>query len=292
MVASVRHMKNKNDAVHKVVMHVMSMDVPPEGQLVNPFKPKRRTTQQVTLDEMINKKGPAELPVSTSDWTNKNFVTYFARKYQSFIGGNYKITFASDLPLIKQIGDFFTSNGLDKNEYTKKLFDWAFDNHDQIIRKFNYLTLGSVLNSINYFYQDEVLPKIETGLVVRDTNDTSLLKEINDLQDKVKATELFAIFGIPITTTYLVKIKGYELSKVIASLNVRFADKKNADTIILERMFNASIINSPYPDEFLALDWRQTFHELIEFYKTESWWRDKDYKGDPLSKYNTLLGGN
>ena len=284
-------MKNKNDAVHKIVMNVMSADVPPEGQLINPFKPKRKSTKQITLDEMLTKKGPSELPENVQDWNNKHFVTYFARKYQSYIGGNYKITFTSDLPIIKQIGDFFTSNGLDKNEFTKKLFDWSFDNQEQIIKKFNYLTLMSVFNSINYFYQDEVLPKIETGVVIRAIDDSSLVKEIDELQDKVKATELFARFGIPITTTYLVNVKGYDESKVISSLNVRFADCNGSDTEILERIFNSSIINSPYPEEFLLLDWRNKFDRLTNFFKTESWWRDKDYKGTPLSKYSSLLGG-
>jgi hypothetical protein len=291
MVASVKHMKNRNDAVHKIVTNVMSIEVPPEGQLVNPFKPKRRQSSQVTLDEMITKKAPVELPEDVSQWTNKNFVTYFARKYQSYIGGNYKITFTSDLPIIKQIGDFFFSNGLDRNQYTKKLFDWAFDNSEQIIRKYNYLTLVNVFNSVNFFYQDEVLPQVESGDVVRESTDTSLLEEINSLQDKVKSTELFARFGIPITVTYLVKIKGYDVSKVISSLNVRFGEKKSSDVEILERMFNSSIINSPYPEDFVGLDWRETFQALTSFYKTETWWRDKDYKGNPLSKYYTLLGG-
>jgi len=42
MVASVKHMKNRNDAVHKIVTNVMSIEVPPEGQLVNPFKHKKK----------------------------------------------------------------------------------------------------------------------------------------------------------------------------------------------------------------------------------------------------------
>lgn len=284
-------MKKKNDAIHQMVTKVMSVEVPPEGQLINPFKPRRRSNKQVSLDELITKKSPVELPEDETKWTSKNFVTYFAREYQSKIGGNYKITFTSDLPVIKQIGDFFESNGLPRNEWTKKLFDWSFDNHDQIIKKYNYFTLLSVFNSVNYFYQDEVLPSVETGLVERDSQDNSLLAEINDLQNKVKPTELFARFGIPITVTYLCNVKGYKLDKVINSLNTRFSDNKSADIEILERIFNSSIINSPYPEEFLSLDWREEFEDLVKFFKTETWWRDKDYKGKPLTKYLTLLGG-
>jgi len=81
-------------------------------------------------------------------------------------------------------------------------------NSEQIIRKYNYLTLVNVFNSVNFFYQDEVLPQVESGDVVRESTDTSLLEEINSLQDKVKSTELFARFGIPITVTYLDQNKG------------------------------------------------------------------------------------
>lgn len=292
MVARLHQMKKKSDSIHQLVTSVMSIEVPPEGQLVNPFKPVRKTNKQVTLDELINKRGPVELPKDVSTWTSKNFATHFARSYHDHLGGNYKITFTSDLPIIKNIGDFFDSNGLNRNEWTKKLFDWSFNNYDQIVKKFNYFTLLSVFNSINYFYQDEVLPQVESGSIERNSQDNSLLDEIESLQaNKVKPTEIFARFGIPITVTYLNKVKGYDIEKIVNSLNVRFADNKSTDIEILERIFNSSIINSPYPEEFLMLNWRSEFKSLTNFYRTESWWRDKDYSGKPLDKYFTLLMG-
>lgn len=292
MVASLKHMKYKNDRVHNIVTSVLKMDIPQEGQLSNPFKPKRKTDKQTSLDQMINRRSPSSLPDSISEWTNKNFVTHFARCYQNYLGGNYKITFTSDLPIIKQIGDFFHSNGLDRNEYTKKLIDWSFENQEHIVRKFGYITLQSVLASINYFYQDQILPKVENGDIVRNSNDTSLLKEIEELQKNVKPTELFARFGLPITVTYLCKIRNYEYLKIVSTLHSRFGDEiKPGDVELLERIFNSSIINSPYPEGFLAKDWREEFGSLCSMFKTETWWRDNDYKGNYLDKYNSLLGG-
>jgi len=285
-------MKRKTDAVHELVMSVMSVEVPAEGQLVNPFKPKRKSSKQTSLDEMLNRRTPSELPDDVNIWTNKNFATFFARNFQNYFGGNYKITFVSDLPIIKQIQDFFKNNGLDSNEWTKKFIEWSFENNEIIIKRYNYFTLNTVLNSINYFYQDEILSKVESGEVVRIENDYSLLKEIDDLQGKISSTEIFARFGIPITVTYLCNIKKYSYAKVMSALMKRFENSQSSSDIqILERIFNSSIINSPYPDSFLCLDWRDLMKEQINFYKTETWWRDSDYKGKYLNKYESLLGG-
>lgn len=285
-------MKRKTDAVHEIVMSVMSVDVPPEGQLVNPFKPKRKGSKQTTLEEMLNKRSPTELPQDVHSWTNKNFVTYFARSFQSYFGGNYKITFVSDLPIIKQIQDFFKNNGVEPNEWTKNFIDWSFINNEIIIKRFNYFTLNSVLNSINYFYQDEILSKVESGEVTRIETDSTLLKEIDELQGKISSTEIFARFGIPITVTYLCNVKKYDYTKVSNALLKRFENNQNNNDIqILERIFNSSIINSPYPDDFLCLDWRDLMKNQINYFKTETWWRETDYKGKYLTKYESLLGG-
>lgn len=285
-------MKRKTDAVHEIVMSVMSIDVPAEGQLSNPFKPKRKNSKQTSLEEMLNKRTQSELPEDIKSWTNKNFATYFARCFQNYFGGNYKITFVSDLPIIKQMQDFFIKNGLDEHEWTKKFIDWSFVYSGLIIKKYNYFTLNSVWNSINYFYQDEILSKVESGEVVRSESDTTLLKEIEDLQGKISSTEIFARFGIPITVTYLCKIKKYDYVKVTSALLKRFENNQNNNDIqILERIFNSSIINSPYPESFLCLDWRELMSNQINYFKTESWWRDSDYKGKYLNKYESLLGG-
>jgi len=285
-------MKRKTDAVHEIVMSVMSVDVPAEGQLSNPFKPKRKNSKQTSLEEMLNKRTQSELPEDVKSWTNKNFAIYFARCFQNYFGGNYKITFVSDLPIIKQMQDFFRKNGLEEYEWTKKFIDWSFINNELIIKKYNYFTLNSILNSINYFYQDEILSKVETGEVVRSESDSTLLKEIEDLHGKISSTEIFARFGIPITVTYLCNIKKYEYAKVANALLKRFeSNQNNNDIQILERIFNSSIINSPYPESFLCLDWRDLMTNQISYFKTESWWRDSDYKGKYLNKYESLLGG-
>ena len=295
MVESLKIMKSRNDAVHKIVVSVMNEAIPQEGQLVNPFKAKRKSSKQISLDDMLTRKAPTELPKNIEEWTSKHFATYFARSYQSATGGNYKITFTSDLPVIKQIGDFFERNGLPRNLWTKKFFDWAIANQEQIVRKFGYLTLNSVFNSVNYFYQDEVLPGVEQGEVIRTSNDTSLLQEIKEAQAAGKATEVFARFGIPVTITYLCKIQNIEEEKILSILENRLESLSvgpTADPTTMERIFNSSIINSPYPAEFSCLNWRNKFDKYAKFFHTETWWRNEDYKGQPLEKYYTLLGGN
>ena len=114
MVESLKYMKAKKDRLQILVESIMSEPIPEEGQLINPFKAKKRGTKQVTLDEMVVKKPTSQLPDKIEDWTGKNFASYFAKSYQNTTGGNYKITFTSDLPLIKQIGDFFESHQFSK----------------------------------------------------------------------------------------------------------------------------------------------------------------------------------
>ena len=55
-------MKAKKDRVQIIVESVMSEPIPEQGQLINPFKKQRKSSKQVTLDDMLNKRGPQELP--------------------------------------------------------------------------------------------------------------------------------------------------------------------------------------------------------------------------------------
>ena len=59
----------------------------------------------------------------------------------------------------------------------------------------------------------------------------------------------------------------------------------------MERIFKSSIMSSPYPKGFVALDWREKYNIFTSNYYLEAWWRDEDYRGDPQEKYDVLLGG-
>jgi len=292
MVESLKFMKAKKDRVQIIVESVMSEPIPEPGQLINPFKKQRKSSKQVTLDDMLNKRGPQELPENVEEWTGKNFATYFARSYQNTTGGNYKITFTSDLPIIKQIGDFIASNGLPRNQWTKTFIDWAMKNHDRITQKHNYFTLNSVFNSINYFHQEIIL----TGNDIDspDAEGIALIESIKETEIAGNVTEIFAKFGIPITITYLTKIAGLDEDKIYAVLDKRLKTLSigmNGNNLIMERIFKSSIMSSPYPKGFAALDWRERYNNFASTYYLEAWWRDEDYKGDPQEKYDVLLGG-
>jgi hypothetical protein len=292
MVESLKFMKAKKDRVQIIVESVMSEPIPEPGQLINPFKKQRKTSKQVSLDDMLNRKGPQELPEDIETWTNKNFAMYFSRAYHNATGGNYKITYTSDLPVIKQISDFIASNNLPKNQWTKTFIDWAMKNHDRIIQKHGYFTLNSVFNSINYFYQEIIL----TGHSIdsADAEGLALLETIKETESAGNVTEMFAKFGIPITITYLVNISGVDEDKIYGALDKRLKTLSlgmNGNQLILERIFKSSIMSSPYPKDFAALDWRDKYKNLTSNYHLESWWRDEDYKGDPQEKYDVLLGG-
>ena len=293
MVESLRYMKAKKDRAQIIVESIMSEPIPEPGQLVNPFKKQRKTGKQVTLDEMLTRKGPQELPQDIETWSSKHFAIYFSRCFQNATGGNYKITYSSDLPIIKQIGDFIESNDLPKNEWIKKFIEWSIKNFDRITQKHGYFTLNSVFNSINYFYQEIIL----TGNSVEssDADATAFIESIKETEKAGNVTEIFAKFGIPITVTYLTKIAKLDEEQILSVLDKRLKTLSlgmNGNNLIMERIVKSSILSSPYPSEFSCLDWRDKYQKYIKNYDSESWWRDEDYSGTSPEKYNVLLGGN
>jgi len=279
-------MRKKVDGTQEIIDRILSSPVPEEGRLVHPLQgTKRKRSGQVTVNDI-----KADKHADIGDWTTKTFVDYFAVKYQDATGGNYRRVYKVDSPSFQEMLKFFGSNGLDRNVWTKKFIDWAFEHRELILRKHNYMTPQTVLRMINFFYQDEVLPKVEVGDVERDTTDTSLLQEINQAISEGKDTEVFARFGIPVAVTYLVKVRGFNYDRLVGAVEARLKYLAANDREQLEKIVLQSIIGSPYPDTFLMLGWRDKFALLIRSFKTESWWRDTDYKGKPLPKYEAILG--
>ena len=292
MVESLKYMKAKKDRAQIIVESIMSEPIPEPGQLINPFKKQRKSSKQITLDDMLTKKGPQELPDDIETWTGKNFLTYFSRCYQNSTGGNYKITFTSDLPMIKQIGDFFASNHMPRNQWIKKFIEWSVKNYERIMQKHGYFTLNSVFNSINYFYQEVILT---SSLNISSSDDTSIIEAIQEVEKAGNVTEMFAKFGIPITVTYLSKVKNIDNNKIYDVLDKRLQTLTSgaaANNNTFERIIKSTIMSSPYPENFDALDWRQRYNKYIDTFKLETWWRDEDYQGEPQEKYLELLGGN
>ena len=286
-------MAKKIDPSKDIIDRILSSSVPERGRLDHPIQPKKRPgTQgaQIALSDILKKDNG--LPDDIHVWTSREFVKFFGRQFQEKTGGNYRLTFASDGPTFNDIMNFLASNGLDKHEWTKRLIEWGFERRDEIIKREGYLTPQALRSQVNYFYQDRVIPALEQGTVERDTSDVSLLKEIQEVLTTCKPLEAFEHFGIPITMTYFVNIKKYDETKLIAAAKDRFTTLKNSGSKgrqQVERIFRRSLILSPYPPEFVSLNWREDFKEFTKSYEGENWWRSEDFHISPQAKYNALL---
>lgn len=273
-----------------IIEKIMSSPVPKNGQLISPVKANAKVRQFSIKDFKTNK----NLPENLGDWQAKHFAIYFADKFKEKTNGNYHVNYRSDVPPINTVLRRMKSQGLDANEYTKRYIDWLFDNYTRIKKRVTIVAPATLVGFTNEFYQSEVMPLVEKQDIVRNTSDTSLLDEINDAYAEGKIGEIFVRFGIPIASTYFIKLKGVKKEAILKALEERF--EKLAGNIggkeQLGKILISSILASPYPDDFEFLDWRDTFENFVKPYTFEDWWRDNDYKGVPLDKYQVLTKQN
>ena len=277
------------DPTYQIVSKIMSKPVPLQSELTNPFAANKRK-QKLLLNP--NEKKDNTLPDDVSLWNTKSFVNYFAELYFTQTGGTYKKTYASDNSIFAEIGKFMTSNGLQKQEWTKKFIDWSFQQRELIIKKSGHFLPATIRNYLNHFYQEEVIPKIEEDTIERSYFESTILDDIKEADEEGKSSEIYLRFGIPIASTYYLQYRGFKLETVekglalfiksLASGNVESKEK-------LSQMFQRSIMKSPYPEDFSELDWRVKYKQYCDKYSKENWWREQDYKGKPLSEYNKLL---
>lgn len=280
----------KKDATQELINRIMNEGVPAAGQLIHPLNAaKNEKKKQMNLNDVKKNVG---FPSDVKAWTPKLFVDYFAQRYQEVTGANYRRVYKADIKLIQDMGDFLVSNGLERNMWTKKLLDWAMKHREEIVRLEGHFTPQEILRRINHFYQEQVLPQVEQGDIIRDTHDTILLEEIQKADADGRTTEIFNRFGIPVSATYFVKTKGFKEETVIKAVEERIKTLSSgsaSDKEDLYKMLHASIVGSPYPSEFYCLDWRDKFSSYIKEHKKETWWRTNDYKGKPLPKYYSLI---
>jgi hypothetical protein len=288
--------RKKEDLAQAIMDRILSTPVPSEGQLKHPIQPKAKTPgpmgAQITLGDITDARSHSGPPEDLMMWTTRTFVDYFACLYNDATGGNYRKIYRGDCAVFQQMMKFLASNGLEKNEWTKRLVEWAFERREAITKRHGYFTPQSILAMINHFYQDVVLPKVEEGVVERESFDMSLLEEITQADSEGRATEIYARHGIPVTVQYLVGVKNMRLEVVEKLTRDRMAMMAASPKMReqLERIVNASVIGSPYPAEFVCLDWRERFSDAASLFTGENWWRDADYKGRPLGKYRMLVG--
>jgi len=274
-----------DDRAQDIINRILTSPIPNEGHLTHPIQSQKRTrTGQTTMgDVKVDKQVK-----SIEQWGTKEFVDYFATKFQDVTGGNYRRAYRADGMAFQEMMSFFASNGIPKNEWTKKFVDWAFVKRELIKRRYNYFTPHTILNVINYFYQDEILPLVEVNNIERDVSDSIL----NELESEFKAgknIEVFVKYGIPITATYMIHKCGADPSALEDILRKRIEILMQTDRKEAKKVFLKSIINSPYPSQFDFLDWRDTYGDIVKKFENESWWRANDYRGTPLKTYKELL---
>jgi len=279
--------QTKEDQSKTIIKNIMKTSIPAQGELSNPFKKKKN---ELTLGEIISDRNKV-FPDNIKQWTPKVFVEYFAQKYQEETNGNYRVMYRSDMTTFKEIFKFFTSTGLEKKEWTKKFVDWSFKRRSDIIKKEGHFTIQDINRYVNYFYQDVVLPKVEKDEVDRSYCEEDILKEIEEANKEGKAKEIFLRFGIPVAASYFVNVQGMKEPAIVAGIEKFLDTLSKGNSVERQRfteMINKSIILSPYPEDFVLLDWRNRFETYVSRFHHENWWRDEDYKGKSLSQYDKL----
>jgi hypothetical protein len=282
-------------ASRDIIDRIMSSPVPDKARLSNPVaavgvRKKKTRNQQITLSHLLNESD--EVIGSVKEWTARTLLDYFAAKFQDKTDRNYKRIYQADGPYFTQMMRFMASNGLNKSEWTKHFIDWCFDHYKEITRKHNSFAPVYMLSYLNRFYQEIVMPKVEDDTIERDHHDLSLVEEVAEAEKEGKVAEIFGKFGIPVAATYFVKQRGYSEDFVDKAVRKRLESLKEKGQVgaqQIERMFQMSVLNSPYPDDFAFLDWRNRFKEYAKPSSECAWWRESDYKGKPLPKYKALL---
>jgi hypothetical protein len=275
-----------DDNVKDIINRILTSPVPEEGQLMHPIQSKKRDKKegQITLGDIdIKEKN------NVADWNAKDFVDYFAKKFQEVTNGNYRRVYRADGTAFQAMLHFFASNGLDKSEWTKKFIDWAFSRRDLIQRKFGYFNPHTILNTINYFYQDEILPLIEGEKIQRTVEEISLLDELTEAFATGGDIEVFVKYGIPITATYMIHVRNVDSVRLVEAIRKRLVILIQSDRNEAKKIFHKSIINSPYRPDYEFLDWRDMYSDIVKSFELESWWRENDYKGKPLAKYREIV---
>jgi hypothetical protein len=277
-----------SDNLLAIVKEIMSSPVPEKESLKNPFKNSSR--KRVNPDD--KRLNFNEIPSNVEEWTARTFVDYFGVKYFETFKSNYRKVYGNDGKLFKDIMRFMASNGLDKNHHTKKFVDWCFDNKDEVLKYNSHFAVLSILKMINYYFQEEVLPLVEKDEIDRSHYEENILDEIKEADSEGKASEIFVRFGIPIAASYFIIYKGISEESIIKGL-CSYIEKLKTGGLESEprikQIFERSIIRSPYNSNFALLDWRTRFNQYCNKYKSEKWWRDEDYKGNPLNEYSRLI---
>jgi len=277
-----------------IMERIIAEPIPEKGRLSNPVTKTSRKQISLTDLDIDVKPSRSNRNPDLQTWNSRQFVDFFAECYQEVLGAFYRKGYKSDCVVFQDIMNFFHSNGLPKGEWTHKFINWSFEptNRNRIVRTRGYITPTDIRAFLNHFYQETVMPQVEAGEVERITTDTSLIDQITKAMNEGRERQVFVDFGIPVTATYMVKIKKFKVEIVqqaITQLLTNLSKGDLADREKLHKILHASIVGSPYPAEFELLNWRDRFDQIVKPYHKEDWWRDVDYKAKPMPKYLAFL---
>jgi len=268
------------DPTLEFVQGIYMLHVPEKSELSNPFAAnKRQRSKKIVV------KTDKGFPEDINLWTAKTFVDYFAEEYKNNFNGFYKITYTSDNKIINNISDFMEDNNLSKNEWTKKFLDWCFVNKEVMVRKSGHFLLMNLPSYLNRYYQDVIISDHKTPLI-------SIYDEVKAMANDGKSKEMYSKYGIPAASTYYAQSNNIEETAIINGLKKLFATLSEGtmeDKKLLENIFQKSITRSPYIEGFVLVDWRETFQDIVEKFKEETWWRDEDYPGSPRFDYHKFM---
>lgn len=264
-----------------MIMDVYKRQVPLQSEIANPFSANKRQRKKTLVP-----KTPNALPEDISTWSSKNFVDYFAEEYLKHFSGTYKKTYSSDCSFINQIFDFMEANDLDRNIASKKFIDWCFANSQVIASKNGVFLLNTIKNHLNSYFQQAILDTREKSIQI------DIFSDIVELDKKGKAREVFTTYGIPLAATYFVNHKNISTKNVISGLHQLFSSLSNGDAdqkLFISKVIQRSISRGPYIDGFELLDWREVFQAVVEPFKQELWYKEKDFSGKPQYKLEKFL---
>ena len=215
---------------------------------------------------------------SIKNWNNKDYANYFAVKYKNSFDIDYKVSYESDTKIVNQILMFLRSLGINYHQHTRNFIDWCFDNKEIVVKRKQFFTLNNCKDFINEYLQHAMV-NIKND---DDQIDYDYLSDLNTLFNEKKMLIALKRYGIVIISTYLKNHKDFTTEKLIDNIN-----KLKLDYADYEKIARTTIMRSPYNDDMEMKDWRNLFSQFK--FIDETWWRDKDYTGNPHKNYRELV---
>jgi hypothetical protein len=224
---------------------------------------------------------PLPAPENIEEWTNKHFVVWFLSRCKKF-RIEFIVMWRRDEAQVNLLRGDLRGCGHPDKATLRDFLEWAFAHREEVVREKKSFTLVTVRHFLNRFLQEKD-PVVERHLFA-------------DVVAEMRATlgqgqpvgTLLARFGIPLAANFMRRAKPQTTEfDIVAAIRGRLEASKD----LLAAAAKRSIDNSPYPDSFLLLDWREQFGYIIEqngFNRTP-WWRATDSSGGFDPQYLRLL---